>query len=288
MGFPRHPPLVRYGRRTPIGSVWRHGLWRDSPGPHAGRKLANFCFVYTLAGSTWYEDLHVGRQPLKPGDLLLVYPGVAHRYGNGPARGWDEYYVVFDGPVFDLWKNGLLDPDRPVINLQPVSYWHRRLASCVEGPEEAGLVRPVRQVVRLLDFMTEVFETRVTREPAGAGSWLNRACELLAAEPGKDMEWKAVARSLGMSSERFRKLFTRVMGVPPARYRAGRVIDRACEMVARGDKLGKEIAAELGFANEQHFSRRFRQATGMTLTRFRAQSKAGVDGKVRFPKQTSD
>lgn len=268
MALPNHPLSVRYGQRTPIGSILRYGTLRNSAGPHEGRKLAHFCFVYTLAGSTSYEDSHVARHTLRPGDLLLVQPGVVHRYGNARKRRWDECFIVFDGPVFRLWRNGLADPARPIINLQPIEYWHKRMLSCTEGPDEPGLAHQLRQVVNLLGFMTEVFETQAARGPKG-DSWLNQSCQRLGFDLAEEINWNEFARSLGMSADHFRKRFTRAMGVSPGRYRTARVIDRACEMIAQGDKLGKEIAAELGFANEQHFSRRFRQVTGMTLTQFR-------------------
>lgn len=272
MKFPRHPEVVRYGRRTPIGSVLRHGLWRNSPGPHQGRRLAHFCFVYTLAGHTVYEDRRTSRHPLNPGDLLLIHPNVPHRYGNGLVDGWDEFFVVFDGPVFDLWNNGLLDSQKPVINLLPIPYWYKRLASCVTGPEEPTLAQQIKQVVQLLTFMTEMFEMQVASEPEELRSWLNQACQRLGSDLAEEIDWNVFAQSLGLSSEKFRKLFTRSMGVSPGRYRTARIIDRACEMIIHEDKLGKEIAGELGFANEQHFSRRFRQVTGMTLTEYRHQS----------------
>ena len=269
--LPRHPQVIRYAPRTPIGAVILHGHLRNSPGADLGRRLAHFCFVYTLTGKTFYEDTRTGRHALKPGDLLLVHPNVAHRYGNGPKGGWDEYFIVFDGPVFDLWKNWLFDSAKPIINLQPVSYWHQRLAACVTGPEEPGVALKIRQVVNLLGFMTEVFEAQIARDPKHASTWLNQACLRLGSDLAEEIDWNAFARSLGMSSERFRKLFTKSMGIPPARYRTARIIDRACGMI-RDKKLGKEIASDLGFANEQHFSRRFRQVTGMTLTQFRNQA----------------
>ena len=53
--------------------------------------------------------------PLTTGDVVLVLPERAHWYGPGRGRTWDELYLVFDGPVFDLWRGtGVLDEAHPV------------------------------------------------------------------------------------------------------------------------------------------------------------------------------
>ena len=46
-------------------------------------------------------------------------------------------------------------------------------------------------------------------------------------------------------------------------------MDRACELMAQGRLSGKEIAAKLGFFDEYHFSKRFKQVTGFSPTAFR-------------------
>jgi hypothetical protein len=82
--------FISNATRTPLGTILRHGLWRDSGGPFNGRRFVNyFCFVYTIGGETNYEDEVVGKRRLVPGDLLLIHPGVGHRYGNGKG-GLDE------------------------------------------------------------------------------------------------------------------------------------------------------------------------------------------------------
>ncbi len=268
MKWHESPEFVQFAHRTPVGSILRHDRWPRSWGPFQGRRLAHFCFSYTLGGKTHYEDLN-GRRPLVPGDLLLVHPGVPHRYGNGSRTGWDEYFVVFDGPIFKLWQTGIFDPRNPIIHLEPVSYWHQRLASCVESHRVPGMAHQLQQVVNLLGFMTEVIEAQLTQDSSRADAWLSRACQKMESDLGTAIDWNIFAREFGFSAEKFRKLFTHAMGITPVRYRAARIMNRACELLAKEHKLGKEIADELGFASEAHFFHRFHQMTGLTVTEFR-------------------
>jgi AraC-like DNA-binding protein len=72
-----------------------------------------------------------------------------------------------------------------------------------------------------------------------------------------------------MSAETFRKKFARLAGTPPWRYRMTQVIERACRLVHEGRLTNKEIAERLGFNDEFHFSRRFKQITGRSPREFR-------------------
>jgi AraC-like DNA-binding protein len=263
---------INRGIKTPLGSVRMHGLKRNSDAGFRNRRLGCFCLVYTLGGTTLYEDEYIGKWRLKPGDLLLLFPGVLHSYGNGKERGWDELFMVFDGPVFDLWRKlGLLDPKKPIIHLEPIDYWQRRFSACTAVKPEEGLAAGIKQLTDLQHFLAEVLEIRLEPPKHHEVPWLARACERLQEDLAQPVDWREFSRSLGLSFETFRKLFTRAMGTSPGRYRTMKVIDRACELSLKGHLSGKEIARELGFATKQHFSRRFKEVTGLTLTEYRAQ-----------------
>ena len=268
--------------RTPVGAILRHGKKIGSPGPYDGRRLKHYCLVYTLAGRTNYEDHVIGKRILEPGDLLLIHPGIAHWYGDRYARNWDEYFIVFEGPLFDFWKKkGLLDPRNPIVRLEPIPYWLRRLESCVAGSQRHGSAGNIRRLVGLLEFLAEVRDVQQASQESRRPAWLARACGLLGADLGKPIEWNAFSQSLGLSTKTFRKLFSHAMGVPPSRYRMAKIIDRACELSADERLLQKEVASELGFATEQFFSRRFKQMTGLTFSQFRQQWSSGNPRAVK-------
>jgi len=78
-----------------------------------------------------------------------------------------------------------------------------------------------------------------------------------------------IARALGLSYETFRKEFARETGQPPARYRLHRLIEQARLLIAGRNLSNKQIAETLGFYDEFHFSRHFRQVSGQSPREFR-------------------
>jgi AraC-like DNA-binding protein len=89
--------------------------------------------------------------------------------------------------------------------------------------------------------------------------------------PGERFDVEAVARKLGMSYAGFRKRFVRLGGVSPAKFQMQSVIERACELIHRRGPTNRELAGRLGFCDEFHFSRRFKQIVGLSPREFRQQ-----------------
>ena len=272
------PHFYRNTQTTPIGQIRMAGFLNKSGSLvfESMRVLGSYALVYLMEGSGIYYDVNHYKQPLRAGNLLLLFPELAHSYG--PRRGdlWNELYVVFDGPAFDLWREvGLLTPQRPVLHLEPIDAWSQKLGflflsqHAAAGPESEAT--RVSAVCRLISALTEAVAEngaaarteRITQE------WLGRACWLLEADLGNDLPLTDVATRLGLSYESFRKRFQQATGVAPARYRTGKRIEAARALLEHTRMTNKEIAHSLGFSDAFHFANRFKQITGMTPRTYR-------------------
>lgn len=92
----------------------------------------------------------------------------------------------------------------------------------------------------------------------------------LASEPVGPPSLPALADLTGLSLGEFARGFRAATGESPHAYLTRRRIERAqALLLARPTLPLAEVAASLGFADQAHFSRRFRQVTGTTPARFR-------------------
>jgi len=258
-----------------LGQVIVAGIIRDSPGiapKKPTRVLDHYALVYISDGGGYFEDALGHRHPLRRGDLLFLFPQVGHTYGPGEHEFWYEIFIVFEGPIFDLWREqGLLDPQRPVLHLEPVDYWFKQFRDAIWSVPQSG---PEYGLVRVCLLQQVLAQVMVHEHKQGNDRvdqlWLSEAKTLLTADYRQQPDYPDIASRLGMSYDGFRKRFTRETGVSPARYHTLRRMDRACEFLLNQNQTVKEIAHQLGFSDEYHFSKRFKQIIGMSPTGFRA------------------
>jgi AraC-like DNA-binding protein len=239
----------------------RHG--RGIPLTHL-RTLGSYALVYLLEGSGRMKPGNLPVTQCRAGDLLFVYPEIPHSYGPGPRETWSEFYVVFSGPVFDFWRRqGLLQPQHPIQHLPHIRRWLPQLEDAAGPGLPATMEGMLRRVCRLQKFLSDIVEEP---EPHSV-PWIESAMNSLATRA--DLPPAAIARSLGLSYETFRKEFAHRTGQPPSRYRLHRLIEQARVLITERNLSNKQIAETLGFCDEFHFSRRFRQVTGQSTRAFR-------------------
>jgi len=262
---------------TKLGQVTGLGIIKKGTGTERGmlRVYGSYALVYFLEGTGEYYDANGYRHKIVPGDFVLVTPDLPHRYATKPGHYWSECFLNFEGPVFDLCRaQGVFSDAHPVCHLEPVNQWLERMLSIVTTPESQSVVEKAAEVTRLLALVMEVFAGENDTPRAGGPAWLASAKAILDANLELDLNAKTVAHDLGVSYETFRKGFQKQFGVSPGLYRTQRRLEVACRLLEMTTMTHQRIAAHLGFSDEFHFSKRFKQVLGVGPREYRMQRNA--------------
>lgn len=275
----RSQPWLQSPLRTPVGEIELAGLLHNVAGidPTGMRILRRFTLVLMVSGKGYYNDARGKRVELEPGDVVLVFPEIAHAYGPAVGNDWTQVYVVFDGPQFQLWRaQGLLSPDRPVLRLGSPDYWRQRLYDIVKSEALHRVGAPLRAMGRLVQVIADMLaaDAESERRQAERDPWLEKSLRLLG-ERGATT-WatpQEVAKHVGLSYENFRKRFAQQTGESPGRYQKRRRLEWACAAIYHGELSLKEIADSLGFCDVFHFSKAFKHEIGFTPSDYRKRVK---------------
>ena len=257
---------------SPLGRITITGFGvRQAQSLGEPRTFGQFAIVYIVDGRGKYADASGIRKNIETGDVMILFPDIAHIYNPLPGTSWVTTYLCFQGPVFDLWRRqGLLNPRKPVHHAEPVAVWSRRIESVVDASRQAGFAPSLLGICQLQQLLAEIVTgTGHSTVYQGDLRWLDRVSGLIETNLAHQVDWEKLAHQLGLSAESFRKRFTRLAGQPPARYRMGRLIDRACELMQNRSLKDRHIAESLGFCDEFYFSRRFKSITGQSPRQFR-------------------
>ncbi|MEM9500995.1 MAG: AraC family ligand binding domain-containing protein [Pseudomonadota bacterium] len=88
---------------SPIGGIKIACFLNNGVGVLTARRtLPHLNLVYVTLGHGSCRDERGVDLPANAGDAILVFPGIEHWYGRPRGESWDEFYLVFEWPVFDL------------------------------------------------------------------------------------------------------------------------------------------------------------------------------------------
>ena len=233
--------------------------------------------VLCLRGEGTYTDAAGESWPIKEGTLFLRRTGQRHSVQIHDEGQWAECWIVLVADIEQVLIGLGMMPDQNVVNTKidlTLIREIRRTATALASADDRALrqlmVRLVGIVVSLLD--------RVDATAGNDSFDLNLACRLLGEDPRSNLRF--VAREMGLSWERFRKLFRQSAGTSPGAYRLRRRLERAQAELLANQRSINDIASELGYANPFTFSRLFHRHIGCTPTAWRAGGHHTTPGSV--------
>ncbi len=272
--------ILRQTAAHPLGRITLAGLIIDEQTirPMPMRFWDTFAIVYVLDGRARFHDETGLSLPMRPGDLLLMFPGHGYHYDIDSRYPWSEFALHFQGPVFDLWRElKILDPARPIYHLKPIEHWMERFEQLVQQRQTRRPSNILKQICQWQMLLADILtEGRRSKNQRPKNLWLSQAAALLDKQPlAMPIDWQAVSEQMGLSYGRFRKNFAQAAGTSPAKYVMARRLEMACKML-EDRKLGlKEIARTCGFCDAFQFSKQFKKGLRLTPTEYRQRKLRG-------------
>ena len=101
------------------------------------------------------------------------------------------------------------------------------------------------------------------------GFKLRRAKEFINEHLEEDITLAEVAEAVGFSQFHFARAFRKSTGLTPQQYLVAQRINRAKELLTKGELPLVEVSIQAGFKNQSHFTTLFRKFTALTPKAFR-------------------
>ncbi len=213
-----------------------------------------------------------------PGDLVLIGPGEAHD-GAGHDHNGFAYRAIYPLPGLVARSIGLppatLDAGcfpRNVVSdpaaARALRVAHRRLTA---GDDPlAGEAALVHALGVLLDRHAAVAGRGRLGLPDGRAA---TARDLIEARLSERLSLLELAQACGATPLRLLREFQGAYGLPPHRYQLQRRVQLARRRLRGGAELAT-LAAELGFADQSHFTRVFKSVVGVPPGAYRHAARA--------------
>lgn len=271
------PGLVSFpALDTPLGRLNFGGILRRGCGTgfEGYRLYGMYAVVIITRGCGRYRDLNGHDCEVRTGDLIVVFPELAHQYGPADGETWDEIFLAFEGLAFDAWRAEGLNPGTPVWQVGDPARWARRIRGLLawDFATRSDSCKAAGELHALLS------EWLVLRKQIAVPPWLDAARHSLA-DPMQNRSVATVAKEAGMSLDTFRRAFRAATGEPPARFQRRERLAMGANLLRRRELTLRQIAGMLGFCDEFHFSKAFKGQLGVSPSRFRERIlRPGLEG----------
>ena len=152
------------------------------------------------------------------------------------------------------------------------SSFFERVSQAFEAPDDFSSALQLQGAVS--DFAALLSRSMTT------GQWesvtrfapFKKELDHLQSRPPASVTVEELAALHGVTRECFSRNFTRITGISPKKLLTQMIISRACRALAGVPRPFREVAAELGFANEFYFSSFFRKHMGVSPKEYRLRS----------------
>jgi AraC-like DNA-binding protein len=225
------------------------------------------CFVLAVV-EDGAEGLRVGgvRRVAYPGDVVLFSPGEAHDGWAQDGRGF-SYRAVYPSrelvaravglppaaPGVPSFRDNVITDPQLADGLRCAHGWLSRGGDALDG--QAALAP-------ILEFLFDRYgSSSLDRRRVVAGT-AAVARDLIDSRVVEPVRLEDLARACGETPLRVLRAFRAAYGLPPHRYQLQRRVQLAQGRLRAGAELAA-LAAELGFADQSHFTRMFKSVVGV-------------------------
>lgn len=210
-------------------------------------------FIVVLAGR-YRSSARGAEQMLGPGDVLWNPPGTRHQDSFADESGLFAALSLGAQQAY-----GLDLQDGGARMLAPAARWLAQGLARQPLTLDLGGLLDIEQSCRELCALTTDrpggtdAATRESREPA----WLRRCMEQLVDECAQPLRLGDLAAQAGVHPVSLSRAFRRQYGLSPGQLQRRALLNRAASRLRAGEAIA-DVAADLGFSDQSHFTRLFR------------------------------
>jgi AraC-like DNA-binding protein len=236
-----------------------------------GRVLGAWQLVFIVSGRGHFESATTKAAVVEGGVVMILFPGVWHRYAPDPVTGWSERWVELRGPVLKrLQKTGVLSPDQPLRSLgkaSEVEALFARIHGRLREPGRGFDPEPGAWALQLLAQLHSAIHR--SKADAPMTRVIARAEQVLAERVETPPAMETLAKELGVAYSHFRRAFKARTGLPPKQYLLRLRLEKARRLLGNTPDSIKTIADQLGFNSPFHLSAAFKKEFGVSPARWR-------------------
>ena len=248
-----------------------------------GRVLPEYQAIYLVQGKGHFETAQTGKRTISAGDVILLFPGVWHRYRPVAGADWETRWIGFDGVyVTSLVEAGFLTPDAPLVHVGMKPALLDAYERTVDRAFEEAEGNPLLLAAAAMEILALILAPAEPEAPQPASRpfakpvmdrFVAEAVRLIWTQGQHDMTVSDVVSHFPITRRSLERRFQRTLGHTILDEIIRCRLERAKRLLVETDQPLKAVALAAGFSNAQHMSKVFHRDEGGSPAKFRRENR---------------
>lgn len=236
------------------------------------RIIDEYVLIYCEEGSGWVE-LNEMKTTVSKGDIIFLPPNQYHSYGNEPGGTWSIIWFHFTGCYGEYFYNQTnAARSNGVIHALPQNSFDEAfktaITSIITTKSPTDILNAEAALTTILCRLSETTKHSIHKDSIQK-AYIDKAIAILEKSDSYFVSLDKLSGEVGISKYYLIRLFREYVGTTPKEYINILKLKKACKLLKETNLSMLEISLLLGFYNQYHFSKSFKQFSGYSPTKFR-------------------
>ncbi len=248
-------------------------------------KRNHFLFHYVLSGAgTLLADNDKGETQtyhIKSNQGFMIFPDQINTYIADENNPWEYIWLEFDGlRVKSLLEMVELTENHPLYRARFLDIREEMVKEItyIVNNKEASPFHLIGHLYLFIDYLTRsITQTSVTTGSQLRDFYIQEAVAFIEHNFQNDISVEMVAEKCGLNRSYFGKIFKETIGKTPQEFILSYRMAKAAELLKLTAMSVADIGNAVGYDNQLHFSRAFKNIYGLPPREWRNQHKIKTD-----------
>ncbi len=253
---------------------WEQCKPSNSFGP-AARNHYLFHYVISGTGTLMSDDSkgHTRNYHIKSGQGFMIFPGQINTYVADQDLPWEYTWVEFDGlRAKGAVESAGLSMDQPIYHARSKDLREEMMKEMLYLVEHKDMppLHLIGHVYLFIDFLTRS-AIHMTDSKGGSlrNFYIKEALTFLEQNFQNDISVEDIAATCGLNRSYFGKIFKEELGKSPQEFLLSYRMIKAAELLKLTQLSIGDISNAVGYSNQLHFSRAFKNMYGLSPREWR-------------------
>ncbi len=263
-------------------TIYQYGRQQCQPHHTFGPAMRSHYLIHCILSGTGIYQSHTqkgnGCYPLRAGQAFLIEPNHIIHYSADGADPWQYIWIEFDGlKAKELISHAGLSQDRPIFNATSPDKSNEAFAPLLYILDHPELL-PAQIMGYTYLFFGALIQHSSTARPLPRDDikkfYVQSTADYIENHYHEDITIEDISRHLGLNRCYFSKLFKKMTGKSPQEFLITYRIHKSCEYLRSTNMSIADIALHVGYPNQFHFTRAFKNIMNMPPNQWRKRNQA--------------